>query len=111
VGKPPGAIRSRAQFDSILATTIDEVSRRERDEPAYPVWGLLRRHLERMRDTSSGGRTPRREDRDKCLPGTIAMRELEPAHDPEIYDLCQRLHELQYYFQEFLGSAWARFWR
>ncbi len=30
------------------------------------------------------------------------MREIEPTTDLKLYDLAQRLHELQYYFQEFL---------
>jgi hypothetical protein len=28
------------------------------------------------------------------------VRELEPAYDPAIYDLTQRLHELNGYFRE-----------
>ena len=39
------------------------------------------------------------------------MPGLPLGHDAAVYDLCQRLHELQYYFQEHLGSAWLRFWR
>jgi len=111
VGLQLGAIRSRAAFDAVLATTIEDVRAREAAEPTYPVWALLGRHLERMREASSDGRTPHRKERNSCSPGTIAMRELEPAHDAALYDLCQRLHELQYYFQEHLGSAWLRFWR
>ena len=105
-----GALTTRAEFDALLAETIEEAIARETAEPGYPVWGALRRHLERMRDISSGGRVPSRKERDRCLPGTIVTRELEPMTDVEVYRFGQRCHELQYYFQVTLRSPWWRLW-
>ncbi|MEZ4296520.1 MAG: immunity protein Tsi6 family protein [Polyangiaceae bacterium] len=96
------AIKSRSQFDQVLAKTLADVRAREAAAPAYPPWKWIVQQLDAAQKWSADGRAPTKQERDKILVGTIAMRELEPTTDLALYDLCQRLHELQYYFQEHL---------
>jgi hypothetical protein len=106
-------IQDRQQFDAILDAALEKVKDFGKRQPHFPVWAGLQRHLERMKEVTSFNRYPRDKDKDTCLPGTIAMPELEPATDIEIYTLCQELHALQYYFQIRMKppSLWSRFWR
>jgi len=56
--------------------------------------------LDAMLRWSANDRTPTKDERQRVTIGTVAVRELEPAYDPAIYDLTQRLHELNGYFRE-----------
>lgn len=101
--KPPlSDIKSRRQFQKILAQTRDELRARAAAEPVHPLWNGLLAQIQAMEEWTRGGRVPTKEERDKIVVGTIAMRELEPTDDIPLYDLCQRLHELQYYFRQHL---------
>jgi len=101
--KPPlSDIKTRRQFQTILTQTREELERRAAAEPAYPLWQSLLAQLRAMEQWTADGRVPTKEERDRILVGTMAMRELEPTDDIPLYELCQALHELQYYFQEHL---------
>lgn len=98
--KPPlSRIKQRAEFEQILADTLASVAAREAAEPGYPVWKLLRVQLDAAKQWTRKGRGPSKEERDEFMVGTIVARELEPAYDLKLYELCQDLHELQYYLQ------------
>lgn len=99
--KPPlSDIKNRAQFQKILTRTLEEMSERAKAQPVYPLWQNLLAQLRAMEDWTKDKRVPTKEERDRISMGTLAMREIEPTDDLELYDLSQRLHELQYYFQE-----------
>jgi hypothetical protein len=109
---PLSKIATPEQFNELLAAALREVAELTRTQPNYPVWRMLLSHLTRMQELSSAPGRLRTADTDRCLPGTIAAKELEPATDVAVYELCQRLHELQYFFQVHLPKfrASRRFW-
>ncbi len=98
--KPPlSDIKTRTQFQEVLRRTRDEMRTRVKTESAYPLWPSILAQLEAMETWTAGGRVPTKEERDRIVMGLMASRELEPASDLALYDLSQRLQELQYYFQ------------
>lgn len=92
MSQPP--YQSRTEFFAGLASTTAEVDALVAREPAYPVWGLLQRQLHAMAKWSANGTDPTPEQRERVWIGLVAVRELEPARDAKIADLCGRLHEL-----------------
>ena len=96
---PFSKLTTRAEFDDMLAKAIADTRAMQAKEPDYPVWRLIRSHLEGAAKSLDNGATPTKAQRDQFMVGTIAHRELEPAHDPDRYELTQKLHELQYYYQ------------
>lgn len=96
---PFSKITTRDQFDEMLAQAIADTRAMQAKEPDYPVWALILRHLQGAAKSLENGGTPTKAQRDSFMVGTIATRELEPAHDPDRYELTQKLHELQYYYQ------------
>jgi hypothetical protein len=93
-------IKSRTQFFQVLAATIQEMKNFIKNEPGNTTWEALDVQLDAMLRWTANDRTPTADERHRITIGTVAVRELEPAYDPVIYDLTQRLHELNYYFSE-----------
>jgi len=93
-------INARADFYNVLNDTAKEIKDLITSEPGNSTWELLDMQLDAMLRWTANDRTPTPEERHRITIGTVAVRELEPAHDPAIYDLTQRLHELNGYFSD-----------
>lgn len=99
--KPPlSDIKTRAEFQRILKQTRQDMSKLAEADPLHPLWTGMLAQLRAMEEWTKDGRIPTQEERDKINIGTLVVRELEPVEDEALYDLTQRLHELQYFFQE-----------
>ncbi len=91
-------INSRADFFDVLDQTMKEIKQRVAAAPGMQTWDVLDMQLDAMRRWTQQDRAPTQPERDRITIGTIAVRELEPAHDVPTYELTQRLHELNGYF-------------
>ena len=91
-------VRSRAEFFTVLESTLEEVSALIETEATVGLWKTIKAQLEAMAEWAADGRDPTKEERNRITIGIIVVRELEPAYDPVIYQLTQRLHELSGYF-------------
>jgi hypothetical protein len=101
--KPPlSKIQTREEFQRILKQTRKDMSKLAEAQPLHPLWKSMLAQLRAMEEWSKDGRVPTQEERDKIIIGVQVVRELEPVEDDAMYDLTQRLHELQYFFQEHL---------
>ncbi len=95
----PQTIQDREEFLRMLFHTLAGVDALATREPAYPVWHQLLQQLLAMRQWTANCSDPTREQCQRVSIGLIAVRELEPAVDAEMYDLIARLHELNYYWR------------
>ena len=95
---PRTYVRSRAEFFSVLESTLEEVTQLTETERRVGIWKTIKAQLEAMTEWSADGRAPTAKERQRLTIGIIVVRELEPAYDPGLYRLTQRLHELSGYF-------------
>jgi len=91
-------INSRDDFFRLLHQTEAELDYLASREPAYPVWQGLYQQVKAMRQWSANCNDPTPEQCSRISIGLIAVRELEPATTPAMYDLITRLHLLSYYW-------------
>lgn len=93
-------INSRKGFFDVLRQTLAEAKKRSAETPDFEPLAEIARQLEAMKRWTDGGREPTEEERGKISIGLIAIRELDPEPNEELYDFIQRLHELNGYFRE-----------
>jgi hypothetical protein len=99
-----GLIASRDEFSSKLNATSDEIDGLVASEPGYPVWREIQEQLHAMKQWSAQG-DPTLEQRARVSIGLLAARELEPAATPELGDLIDRLHKLNYAWKHWPPGA------
>lgn len=99
---PLSNIKTRAEFQRILKQTRQQMAKLAEAEPLHPLWKSMLAQLKAMEEWTKDGRVPTQEERDRIILGVQVVRELEPVDSDAMYDLTQRLHELQYFFQEHL---------
>lgn len=92
-------IQSRVEFFEVLSTALAQAKEFKAKAPDYWVWSNLEKQLEAMRGWTANNRAPSPIERRSVDIGTIAVRELEPAEELDLYRFTQRLHGLNYYFQ------------
>lgn len=88
-------ITSRDEFFRTLAATAAELDDLVAQTPTYTTWRLLQEQLRAMTHWSAQG-DPTPEQRARVSIGLVAARELEPPATPEMGDLINRLHMLNY---------------
>ncbi|MBN2518595.1 MAG: hypothetical protein JXB14_07120 [Candidatus Altiarchaeota archaeon] len=93
-------INSREDFHRVLGETISIVQQFNSETPGFPPFVEILRELELMAGWTKNGRTPTKKERESIYVGLIAVRELDTDPDPGIQDLCNRLHELNAYFED-----------
>ena len=91
-------IASRRDFQRILAETIAFVQRLEVKTPGFSVYENIIRQLEAMSTWTKNDRVPTMQERNSIDVGLVAVRELEPDPDLQVQDLCNRLYELNSFF-------------
>ncbi|MDI1449928.1 immunity protein Tsi6 family protein [Polyangium sp. 6x1] len=94
-------LSSRKEFLEVLARTRTEAEARFQQAPRSATYESIARQLDAMQSMTAGGRTPTEDERDSITIGLLAVRELEPAHDADLADFIERLHELNGYL-----TAW-----
>jgi hypothetical protein len=92
-------VHSRADFFRALDEAILETSQKITANPGWTTLEIFMQQLMFMRATTSGGRKPKFEEREKVNIGTIARREMESVSDLEWYDYGDKLSDLGYYYQ------------
>ena len=96
---PDKYVNSRADFERVLAETLQLTKKFIAENPKYPPFEDLEIQLDAMQRWIADGREPTQDERDRITIGRIVVRELEPAQTDEIYDYAQRLHSLNYTFK------------
>jgi len=94
-------IDSRKEFFEILEQTRLEAEARFQRAPRSATHESIANQLAAMQSMTANDRTPTEDERDAITIGVLAVRELEPAHEPDLIDFIERLHELNGYF-----TAW-----
>jgi hypothetical protein len=97
-------IDSLSDFRRTLAETISLVQRLMVESPGFPVYENIIRQLEAMSRWTKDDRVPTMEERNSIDVGLVAVRELESDPDPQVQNLCNRLYQLNSFFDE-LGIA------
>jgi hypothetical protein len=93
-------IDSLRDFRKILVETIRLVQRLEAESPGFPVYENIIRQLEAMSKWTEDDRMPTLEERNSIDVGLVAVRELEADPDPQVQDLCNRLYQLNSFFDD-----------
>jgi hypothetical protein len=94
-------IDSRKEFFEVLEQTRLEAEALFQRAPRSNTYESIAAQLAAMQSMTANGRTPTEDERDSITIGLLAVRELEPTHDPALADFIKRLHELNGYF-----TAW-----
>ncbi|MDI3284184.1 immunity protein Tsi6 family protein [Polyangium sp. 15x6] len=92
---------NRKDFFDVLARTRIEAEARFQGAPRSTTYESIARQLAAMQSMTANDRTPTEDERESITIGLLAVRELEPASDPDLADFIERLHELNGYF-----TAW-----
>ncbi len=90
-------INSRTDFFQVLGETLTQ-ARTLQQGPAGGFYKQFEVELVAMQEWTANGRTPTLEERKRITIGLIASREIEPTKNIELYEFCQRLYQLNYYF-------------
>jgi hypothetical protein len=90
-------IHSRADFFRVLDEAITETSQKITVNPDWTILEVFMRQLLFMRATTSGGRKPLFEERQKITIGTILIREMESPPDLDWESYKTKLSNLGFY--------------
>jgi hypothetical protein len=92
-------IQSRADFFRILDEALKEVAVRIPKIPGFEPLESIELQLDAMKRWTVNGRVPTEDERHWVDIGVITIRELEPAEDTADASFFTKLHELNYYFE------------
>lgn len=95
-------VQSRADFFRVLDEAILETSQKISADPSWTILEVFMRQLLFMRATTSGGRKPLFEERQKITIGTILIREMESPPDLDWESYKTKLSNLGFYYRLWL---------
>lgn len=102
-----GSINSHADFlkrlDEAEQASLHFLSKKPADETMEAIY----MQLHSMRNWTANGRTPSPVERESLDMSTRAAREYEPIDDKDLYELVQKVYELQSFFEDWPSDAQA----
>lgn len=102
-----GSIDSRAKFRAVLKQTLDLAADLAKKYPDSAAIESIHAQLQAMKRATDNGRDPLPNEREGFDAGLVAIRDLDGNPDKEVGDLCEAIHPVVAFYEDWPTDAAA----